>query len=221
MTTAQLCIIAHPWCRCGLHLKLQVNQMYTVLSYSGLIKLTHGPFVNGIFAIDGGWCRVCRIEAPLVTCMGSELCCVCICVELLRCLLCPHEVLGQGAVWQTECCFSSTLGELQWLKEHCGGVMSAFVFPWVAITHFDCESKTWNIVLKGQFVLPHTQVLPLADRLLDLYAEQDPKQLTHLLLYSWLTDYSTGTSYECMKETASSLSVMGVLFLSKTTYNPP
>ena len=68
--------------------------------------------------MGGGWCRVCRIEAPLVTCMGSELCCVCLCVELLRCLLCPHEVLGHGAVWQTECCFSSTLGELQWLKEH-------------------------------------------------------------------------------------------------------
>ena len=39
----------------------------------------------------------------------------------------------------------------------------------------------------------HTQLLPMADKILDFYAEQDPKQLTHLLLYSWLREYSTGT----------------------------
>jgi len=32
--------------------------------------------------------------------------------------------------------------------------MSAFVFPGVAITHFDCESKTRGNILKGEFVLP-------------------------------------------------------------------
>ena len=37
-----------------------------------------------------------------------------------------------------------------------------------------------------------TQLLPMADKILDFYAEQDPKQLTHLLLYSWLREYSTG-----------------------------
>ena len=97
-------------------------------------------FVNGIFAIDGGWCRVCRIEAPLVTCMGSELCCVCLCVELLRCLLCPHEVLGHGAVWQTECCFSSTLGELH--ECLCLSV-SCHYSLWLWEQHLRYHSERW------------------------------------------------------------------------------
>ena len=57
---------------------------------------------------------------------------------------------------------------------------------------WNCLDVCKKVIFSMLYTHTHTQLLPMADKILDFYAEQDPKQLTHLLLYSWLREYSTG-----------------------------
>lgn len=81
-------------------------------------------------------------------------------------------------------------------------------YPKESKTPYSILMSYLNLVLfdKANAATQAETLRPLSDKLLELYAELEPQQLTKMLLNSWLEDYSAATATEVLEACSDSFS---------------